>query len=177
MALSNIPSSCLFQHQKLQQLPFFFMLLLTPAMSIFFNFPKFSDENITLVPDAYINAEGNIELTRNKATASSRGSVGCALYKERVLLWDNSTGRQTVTDFTTHFSFIILPLNDTMPGDGLAFFIAPFNLTIPTNNTVGENLGLLSGETTVTDSQNQTLTVEFDTCQNPWVNSLCTGRL
>ncbi|KAK4596715.1 hypothetical protein RGQ29_014663 [Quercus rubra] len=144
------------------------MLLLTPAMSIFFNFPKFSDENITLVPEAYINADGGIELSRNKARDSSGGSVGCALYKERVLLWDNSTGRQTVTDFTTHFSFFIKPFNDTMPGDGLAFFIAPFNSTIPIDKTAGGNLGLFSGETTVTDSQNQTLAVEFDTYQNPW---------
>ena len=163
MALSNIPASCLFRHQKLQQLLFFFMLLLTPAMSISFNFPKFSDEHITLVPDAYINADGGIELTRNKATESSAGSVGCALYKERVLLWDNSTGRQTVTDFTTHFSFIIKPFNGAMSADGLAFFIAPFNSTIPIDRTSGGNLGLFSGETTVTDSQNQTLAVEFDT--------------
>uniref|UniRef100_A0A7N2L6N8 non-specific serine/threonine protein kinase n=1 Tax=Quercus lobata TaxID=97700 RepID=A0A7N2L6N8_QUELO len=115
----------------------------------------------------YINADGGIELIRNKATKSSAGSVGRALYKERVLLWNNSTGRQTVTDFTTHFSFIIKPLNNPSV-DGLAFFVAPFNSTIPTNNTVGENLGLFSGETTVTDSQNQTLAVEFDTYQNPW---------
>ena len=138
------------------------MLLLTPAMSISFNFSKFSDEYITLVPDAYINANGGIELTRNKATESSARSVGRALYKERVLLWDNSTGRQTVTNFTIHFSFIIKPLNNPSV-DGFTLFIAPFNSTIPTNNTAGENLGLFSGETTVTDSQNQTLAAEFDT--------------
>ena len=55
-----------------------------------------------------------------------------------------------------------------MSADGLAFFIAPFNSTIPIDKTAGGNLGLFSGETTVTDSQNQTPAVEFDTYKNPW---------
>lgn len=108
MALSNELPSCLFQSRKLQsllkQLLFFFLflLLLPLAMSISFNFTSFNKENITVKRDASIKPDGTIQLAE-----PSYFSAGRAYYNKPVHLWDNSAGRLTVTDFTTHFSFII----------------------------------------------------------------------
>ena len=88
-------------------------------------------------------------------------------------LWDNSTGR--LTDFVTHFSFIIQVINGTgtitnqtnmLSGDELSsFFSAPFESNIP-NNSAGGYLGLFSNESALYDTQNQIVAVEFDTYQN-----------
>ncbi|KAL4637800.1 hypothetical protein ACB092_03G102400, partial [Castanea dentata] len=94
------------------------------------------------------------------------GRIGRALYHERVHLWDNSTGKLNITHFTTSFSFIIKAV-DMYTGDGLAFFISPFNSSIP-NNSAGGYLGLFSNETAINGTQNQIVAVEFDTYQNVW---------
>ena len=79
-------------------------------------------------------------------------------------LWDNNTGR--LTDFTTHFSFIIKAVNINF-ADGLAFFIAPFGSNIPVNSA-GGYLGLFSRGSAINDTENQIVAVEFDTFQNDW---------
>ncbi|KAK7814925.1 agglutinin-2 [Quercus suber] len=162
MALSNIPSCLVFN-----QLFIFFLLLLPHAMSISFEFPSFStnDINLTLQGDAFTNPDG-LQLTKDTRGSSIGGSVGCALYHERVRLWDNSTGKPKVTDFTTHFSFIITSV-DKSSADGFTFFITPFNSNIP-NNSAGGFLGLFSNESAINGTQNQIVAVEFDTYRNPW---------
>ncbi|KAL4637797.1 hypothetical protein ACB092_03G102100, partial [Castanea dentata] len=85
-------------------------------------------------------------------------SVGRALYHERVHLWDNGTGKLNVTDFTTNFSFIIKAV-DQSADDGLAFFISPFNSSIP-NNSAGGFLGLFSNESAIKGTQNQIICVD-----------------
>ncbi|XP_050275420.1 L-type lectin-domain containing receptor kinase IX.1-like [Quercus robur] len=169
MALSNIPFCLVQPPQKVQflfnQLFIFFLLLLPNAMSISFNFPSFNtDTNLTLQGDADTKPDGRLLLTKDSLNGSIGRSVGRALYHERVHLWDNSTGKLKVTNFTTNFSFIIKAVNK-FAADGLAFFITPFNSSIP-NNSAGRYLGLFSNETGINGTQNQIVAVEFDTYKN-----------
>ncbi|KAF3958096.1 hypothetical protein CMV_016955 [Castanea mollissima] len=173
MALSNIPFGLVQPPQKVQflfnQLFIFFLLLLPNAMSISFNFPSFNTANNNLTfqgEDALTKPDGRLYLTKDTLNGSIGGSVGRALYHERVHLWDNSTGKPKVTDFTTNFSFIIQAVSQ-YAGDGLAFFISPFNSGIP-NNSAGGYLGLFSNETAINGTQNQIVAVEIDTFKNPW---------
>nr|XP_023905837.1 L-type lectin-domain containing receptor kinase IX.1-like [Quercus suber] len=136
-------------------------------MSISFNFPSFNTDNsnLTLQGDAFTNSNG-LQLTKDTLDGSINERVGRALYHERVHLWDNSTGKLKVTDFTTNFSFIIKAV-ENLAADGLAFFISPFDSMIP-NNSAGGYLGLFSNETAINGTQNQIVAVEFDTYRNPW---------
>ena len=137
-------------------------------MSISFNFPSFSTDNSNLIlkGDADTKPDGRLHLTKDTLDGSIGESVGRALYHERVHLWDNSTGKLNVTDFTTNFSFIIKAVNK-FAADGLAFFISPFDSSIP-NNSAGGYLGLFSNETGINGTQNQIVAVEFDTYKNWW---------
>ncbi|KAK7839404.1 l-type lectin-domain containing receptor kinase ix.1 [Quercus suber] len=169
MALSNVPFCLVQPPQKVQflfnQLFFFFLLLLPNAISISFNFTSFNTDNITVQPDAFTNKDG-LHLTKDTRGGPINESVGRALYHERVHLWDNSTGKLKVTDFTTNFSFIIQAV-DKFTADGLAFFISPFDSKIP-DNSFGGYLGLFSNETAINGTQNQIVAVEFDTYPNEW---------
>jgi serine/threonine protein kinase len=173
MVLSNV-RSCISQPQKVQsllnQLIIFFLFLLPPANAISFNFPSFqtsNDVNLTLQRDAYLDPSEGLQLTRNTLSENITDSVGRAFYHEEVRLWDNSTGRLTVTDFTTRFSFKIKTVNESslLSGDGLAFFIAPFGSPMP-NNSTGGTLGLLSNEDAANDTKIPIVAVEFDTFCN-----------
>ncbi|GMY20332.1 L-type lectin-domain containing receptor kinase IX.1-like [Fagus crenata] len=167
MVLSSVPS-CISQPQKVQsllnQLIIFFLFLLPPANAIFFNFSSFQTNDLIPQGDAYVDTEG-LQLTKNTRSEKLTASVGRALHPEGVRLWDKSTGR--VTDFTTHFSFKIKTVNEssTLSGDGLAFFIAPFNSSMP-NNSAGGTLGLLSNEDAANSTQIPIVAVEFDTFCN-----------
>ncbi|KAL0005325.1 hypothetical protein SO802_012886 [Lithocarpus litseifolius] len=140
-------------------------------MSISFNFPSFNPDNssnLTLQGAAYMSPD-SLLLTKDTLDGPINGSVGRALYHERVHLWDNSTGKLKVTDFTTNFSFII-KATDKFVADGLAFFISPFDSKIP-NNSSGGCLGLFSSEAAINGTQNQIVAVEFDTFKNWWDTS------
>ncbi|KAK7839413.1 agglutinin-2 [Quercus suber] len=94
-------------------------------------------------------------------------SAGRAYYNKPVHLWDNSTGRLIVTDFTTHFSFIIQPVHKEVSADGIAFFIAPIDYEFSDNhNSSGAFLGLFTNESALDVTQNQIVAVEFDTFKN-----------
>ena len=168
MALSNIPS-CLFQLQKISslfnQFFIFFLLLLPHSLSISFNFSSFQTKNInlTLQGDASTNSDG-LRLTKDTLAGPINASVGRAIYNERVHLRDNNTGR--LTDFTTHFSFIIKAVNNNS-AHGLAFFIAPFGSNIPVDSA-GGYLGLFSRGSAINDTENQIVAVDFDTFLNDW---------
>ncbi|KAL0005308.1 hypothetical protein SO802_012869 [Lithocarpus litseifolius] len=172
MALSSTRSSIL-QTQKissllLNQLFIFFLFPLPQTKSIYFDFSSlqqnhFESSNILLKGDAYTDA--GLQLTKDSANSPLNYSVGRAFYYEPVQLWDKSTG--WLTDFTTHFSFIIEGVQGHVSADGLAFFIAPLGSDMP-NNSAGGYLGLFSNESALNATENQIVAVEFDTYQNGW---------
>ncbi|KAK6923868.1 Legume lectin domain [Dillenia turbinata] len=89
--------------------------------------------------------------------------VGRVTFAERVRLWDSRTGK--LSDFSTHFSFIIDTQGAPTYGHGIVFFLAPVGTEIPPNSS-GGFLGLFN--TTTSDlSNNQIVTVEFDSFPNP----------
>ncbi|XP_018809540.2 L-type lectin-domain containing receptor kinase IX.1-like [Juglans regia] len=145
----------------------FFLLLLPCANSVFFNLTSFQsnmDNMITFEKDAFM-ARGVLEVTKNQLDDSLNGSVGRASYAEPVRLWDAKTGE--LTDFITHFSFVIDALNKSMYGAGLSFFIAPLESRIPSNSS-GGLLGLFSPESVSKPSLNKIVAVEFDSFRDSW---------
>ena len=84
--------------------------------------------------------------------------VGQAIYAKWVPLWDPDTGK--LTDFSTHFSFLIDTQGMNTYGHGLAFFLAPVGFEIPTNSA-GGFLGLFN-TSTPNSTHNQIVLVEFD---------------
>ncbi|XP_059445106.1 L-type lectin-domain containing receptor kinase IX.1-like [Corylus avellana] len=82
-------------------------------------------------------------------------------------LWDKASGN--LTDFTTHFSFVIDSQNCTRYGDGLAFFLAPNGSTIPDVQGRGA-MGLTTKNQTLNSTANPFVAVEFDICSqlNDW---------
>jgi serine/threonine protein kinase len=85
-------------------------------------------------------------------------------------LWDKASGN--LTDFTTHFSFVIDSQNSPNFGDGLAFFLAP-NATgskvVPNHVTNGSSLGLTNDDQLLNSTDNPFVAVEFDIYPNiPW---------
>ncbi|WJX87746.1 hypothetical protein P8452_69901 [Trifolium repens] len=70
-----------------------------------------------------------------------------------------------LTDFTTHYTFIINTQNKSLYGHGLAFFLAPFGFDIPPNSS-GGLMGLFNTTTMDSSSSNQIVHVEFDSYPN-----------
>ncbi|XP_074298175.1 L-type lectin-domain containing receptor kinase IX.1-like [Silene latifolia] len=139
------------------------LVLFTPfTISLSFNFTSFSKNNpdIVLLGDSFIS-NGMIQLTNT----SLHWSAGRAYYSRPIQLWDENTKK--VTDFTTHFSFVILCENPPQCGDGLSFFLAPVNSSVPDNST-GPYLGLVSNHSYNDPIKNHFLAVEFDTYKNVW---------
>ena len=137
---------------------FFLLFLLPYANSVSFQISRFESNasNIQYHGDA-VPSFGVIEM--NKVNPLCR--VGWATYVERVPLWDSNTGN--LSDFTTHFSFIIDTHGSSTYGDGLAFFLAPAGFEIPPNSA-GSTLGLFN--TTSDSPHNQIVLVEFDSVPN-----------
>ncbi|XP_061356626.1 L-type lectin-domain containing receptor kinase IX.1-like [Gastrolobium bilobum] len=132
-----------------------------PANSIYFQIPQFNpgDANI-LYQGSTAPRDGGVDFSFNDQYTCQ---VGRAIYANRVLLWDSSTGQ--LTDFKTHYTFIIDTLNQSRYGHGLAFFLAAAGTEIPPNSS-GGFLGLFNTTTRVS-SPNPIVHVEFDTYPNP----------
>lgn len=121
-------------------------------------------QNLTFENDSSV-ASGVLQLTRNAQNDDLRGSVGRVSYDKPIRLWDAKTGQ--LSDFTTHFSFIIRALDTNNYGDGIAFYLSPFNSVIPVNSS-GGYLALFSAGSAFNTSVNQIVAVEFDSFGNPW---------
>nr|XP_043635071.1 L-type lectin-domain containing receptor kinase IX.1-like [Erigeron canadensis] len=142
---------------------FFFVCFLLSVLpfseSVYFRITRFDTDatNILYSGDA-VPSVGAIEF--NKVNYLTR--VGHAIYADTVPIWVRKTGK--VTDFTTHFTFIIDTQAQSSYGHGLAFFLAPVGFQIPPNSA-GGFLGLFN--TTYTDSsRNQMIVIEFDSFVN-----------
>jgi hypothetical protein len=131
----------------------------TSALS--FNFTSFTsdDKNITYERSATTNDQV-IQLTGD--IRASR--VGRATYSSPMHLWDNTS--RNLTDFTTHFSFVIDSQNTTLYGDGFAFFLAPNGSTIPPRSTEGGAFGLTNDDSPTNTVDNHFVSVEFDIFPN-----------
>ncbi|KAJ6792351.1 L-type lectin-domain containing receptor kinase IX.1-like [Iris pallida] len=147
----------------------FFFLLLLPfpfAAPLSFNFSGFDQNTPSFIDfqgDAFLNRV--IRLTKNELGAPITSSAGRAVYKTPLLLWDSETGE--VTDFATHFSFIIDAFNQSSYGDGLTFFLSPYPSAVPPSSS-GAFLGLLNQAAAFDVLNNKVVAVEFDTFKNDW---------
>ncbi|KAK9949154.1 hypothetical protein M0R45_004691 [Rubus argutus] len=149
----NLNNSCSIIHLIIF-IHFFFIPICHP-LSFSMNRFDHSATNIIYEGDAAPNS-GVIELN-----TPSYCRVGRATYAEPLHLWEGSLA----SDFTSNFSFTVDTLNSTSFADGFAFFLAPVHYPIPPNSN-GPDLGLFNA-TTRFSSQNQLVTVEFDTHYNP----------
>ncbi|KAM0022337.1 putative protein kinase RLK-Pelle-L-LEC family [Helianthus debilis subsp. tardiflorus] len=137
-----------------------FLFLLPFSESVYFKIDRFSaDRTDILYRGDAVPSVGTIEF--NLVNYVTR--VGQAIYYDTVPIWDRKSRK--LTDFTTHFTFIIDTLGSSLYGHGLAFFLAPVTFQIPPNSP-GGFLGLFN--TTYTDSSlNQMIVIEFDSFVNP----------
>jgi serine/threonine protein kinase len=129
--------------------------------SIYFEITRFSADatNIHYTGDA-VPSFGAIQL--NQVDYQMR--VGHAIYADPVQIWDSKS--QKLSDFSTHFTFIVDTEGRSLYGDAFSFFLAPYGFQIPPNSA-GAFLGLFN--TTDFDSDRyQILFVEFDSYVNSW---------
>ncbi|XP_076949899.1 L-type lectin-domain containing receptor kinase IX.1-like [Bidens hawaiensis] len=137
-----------------------FLFFLPFSESVEFKIDRFTADatNILYSGDA-IPSVGTIEF--NKVNYLTR--VGQAIYHDTIPIWDRKSGK--LTDFTTHFTFVIDTQGQSLYGHGFTFFLAPVTFQIPPNSA-GGFLGLFN--TTYTDSpRNQMIVIEFDSFVNP----------
>ncbi|XP_022896914.1 L-type lectin-domain containing receptor kinase IX.1-like [Olea europaea var. sylvestris] len=151
----------------------FLYLTIPLAAPLSFNFPtiKPPDTNINVTGDAYISPQG-LQLTSNKNNTAAARAAGRATYIKPLHLWDKSSGN--LTDFYTHFSFVIdasASASDSdgacSGADGLAFFLAPFGSSIR-GDLSGSGLGLVQRDNPEKKSGDPFVAVEFDTFGNGW---------
>ncbi|KAJ9170461.1 hypothetical protein P3X46_018567 [Hevea brasiliensis] len=139
-----------------------FSLLLPFANSVSFKITRFDpDVNSIIYRGDAVPSAGAVELIF-RYTYTCR--VGWATHAERVRIWDSNSGQ--LSNFTTHFSFIIDTEGRSAYGHGLAFFLAPVGFEIPLNSA-GGFFGLYNTSTVEDSSQNQIVHVEFDSFPNP----------
>lgn len=149
------------------------LLLSTPARTTAAAAPlSFNMSSITLSDTAHLVLTGDasisdqgIQVTPIDGNGTSR--AGRATYTQQLHLWDRES--RNMSDFTTHFSFLIDAngSRDRYYGDGLAFFLAPPGSTIQ-SWSYGGGLGLGNGGTPVSSSSLEAfVAVELDTFQNP----------
>ncbi|MED6148611.1 hypothetical protein PIB30_054739 [Stylosanthes scabra] len=98
-------------------------------------------------------------------TNDDQNSVGRVLYSTEMHLWEKSSAHK-LANFETHFS-ISLAQGSGTPADGLAFFLAPVDTTIPPG-AVGNGglLGLFGPNNAINPTAFQVVAVEFDTYTN-----------
>ncbi|XP_060196345.1 L-type lectin-domain containing receptor kinase IX.1-like [Lycium barbarum] len=154
---------------KILNILLFLVLFLIPSLnSLNFNLTNIntSDANrsINVTGDAYISNQG-IQVTPDERYIALGGKTGRATYIEPLQLWNKAT--RDLTDFTTHFSFVIDSNGNNSFADGLAFFMAPVGSSIPIGSA-GSGLGLVDAETENTSSHEPFIAIEFDTFQNTW---------
>ena len=140
-----------------------------------FLFDKFDEsKDLILQGDASISSSNALQLTRVDNNGNPLGgSVGRALYSTPIRLWDSSTGG--VASIFTSFIFLISSPSSSTPADGLTFFLASPDTTIPPNSG-GGFLGLFSPSNALNNSRKElvgfkassdkVVAVEFDTYPN-----------
>lgn len=142
------------------------LFLLHHTNSVSFNFFSFQPNTADILYEGEASVSGNaLQITRNQVGVSLYESAGRASYAHPVPIWDAKTGK--LTDFTTHFSFIINSFNQSPYGDGLSFYLAPSGSKLP-SDSAGGYLGLVSKTSAFDASNNSFVAVEFDSNKNEW---------
>ncbi|KAF3638998.1 putative methylmalonate-semialdehyde dehydrogenase [acylating], mitochondrial-like [Capsicum annuum] len=154
---------------KILSIFLFLVFFVIPSLySLNFNLTNItpSDVNryISITGDAYISNQG-IQVTPDERYIALDGKTGRATYIEPLQLWNKATGK--LTDFTTHFSFVIDSNGNDSFADGLAFFLAPVGSSVPVGSS-GSGLGLVDAETGDKSSHEPFVAIEFDTFKNNW---------
>ena len=126
----------------------------TSALS--FNFTSFSNSNTNI---SYERAYPEKQVIQITSSILTKRLVGQATYFESMHLWDKAS--RNLTDFTTHFSFVIDSLNQPVYADGLAVFLAPSYSKIPIGAN-GSLLGLTTKDQALNSTNNPFVAVEFD---------------
>ncbi|XP_050366206.1 probable L-type lectin-domain containing receptor kinase S.5 [Argentina anserina] len=133
--------------------------------------PTTDYDRFAVIQPATINL-GALQITPDTANDNftMANKSGRVLYNQSFVLWNSdvdSTSPGYVASFNTSFLINVYRLNNsdidensTIPGEGLAFIIAP-NLTIPANSS-GQYLGL-TNVTTDGNAGNQLVAIELDT--------------
>lgn len=135
------------------------------------SFPTFNDSK-----EAEANAELNFEyasdisrealqitptLDINSQVYSIENKTGRVMFRQRFRLWNGGVNSNaTVASFSTSFLVNMFPINNSVPGEGLAFLIAP-TVEVP-ENSHGQYLGLTNA-TTDNQTSNGIIAVELDT--------------
>ncbi|PWA55638.1 Concanavalin A-like lectin/glucanase superfamily [Artemisia annua] len=128
--------------------------------SVYFKLPEaIATNNIVCLGDANIGTNGTIDFNR----INYLNRVGHVQYSDAVPIWDSKSGK--LSDFSTHFTFIIDTLAKSTYGHGLVFFLASDGFEIPPNSE-GGFLGILN-QTYYDSPQNQRIFIEFDSFVNP----------
>ncbi|WCJ18113.1 Concanavalin A-like lectin protein kinase family protein [Euphorbia peplus] len=137
------------------------LLLILPivATGLSFNFSSFDADDPITYEGAATLADRSIQLTRQ-----STSSIGRATYNQSLYLWNKTSGN--LTDFRTHFSFVIDSQGDSDYGDGLTFFLEPEGSKPPSNMVRGSTLGLTSDWQETNTTVNHFVAVEFDIFDN-----------
>ncbi|KAH7834136.1 hypothetical protein Vadar_013017 [Vaccinium darrowii] len=149
-------------------LSLFFCFLFPQTHSLSFNLtnigPQHQNVNITTFGDAYISSQG-LQVTPDER-GNLQAKAGKATYVDLLHLWDKSTGN--LTDFETHFVFVIDLGMTQRFADGLTFFLAPNGSKITAGGAMG--LPFESINLSAFAPSSPFVAVEFDTFQNnePW---------
>lgn len=137
------------------------------AATLNFSLASFDSNNneMYLERDAFL-ADKAIQLTKNLHGESIVTSIGRVTYKKPLHLWDKAS--RNLTDFTTHFTFVINSENRTSYGDGIAFFLVPNGTRVPLLAKEGGALGLTNDSQPLDTKANNFVAVEFDIFRNGW---------
>ncbi|KAJ1269816.1 hypothetical protein BS78_06G006900 [Paspalum vaginatum] len=130
------------------------------SLSFDYNF-----SNLT-TPDA-INYMGDATAAGDRIdlTRDANWSTGWVSNGQPLQLWDNSTGM--VASFSSNFTFAI-KANSSPQGDGMAFFVRPYNWSLPQDSR-GGFLGLVNNRNNSANTYfPPAVGVEFDTNRNVW---------
>ncbi|CAO2146639.1 unnamed protein product [Urochloa humidicola] len=161
----KVPKTLLLRLGLLPYLLFVSVNTLSHAGSVSFNY-NFSTPGVLTSPDLKYMSNATAAGDRIDLTKDTVWSTGRVAYALPVQLWD-STGK--VASFTSNFTFVIKPHNNTAgQGDGMAFFVGAYPTSLP-NDSGGGFLGLVNslGNLTNTDFP-PIIAVEFDAFRNEW---------
>lgn len=147
-------------------LSIFILFILPYTSSLTFNYTSFDPNDKSIIYEGSANpASSAIQLTINQQGKLMNGSIGRATYYQPILLWNKTT--RNLTDFKSHFTFVINSQNRIKYGDGIAFFLSPAGSKMP-NATKGGSMGLTLDNQARNSTDNPFVAVEFDIYKNNW---------